>query len=98
MTYIVAVRVLYESESIVSDLVDELDFLVIRCVINTALEDAAAMTVSGNFNTVGSNRIINELVENESKKRKGGKSVRKNASHLDTRNCYFFADLIVLRS
>ena len=71
MTYIVAVRVLYESESIVSDLVDELDFLVIRCVINTALENTAAMTVSGNFNTVGSNRIINELVENKSKKERG---------------------------
>ena len=72
MTYIVAVRILYESESIVSDLVDELDFLVIRCVINAALEDAAAMTVSGNFNTVGSNRIINELVENKSKKKERG--------------------------
>ena len=60
-THVVAVRILYESKRVVRDLVHELDTLVLRRMVNAALENAATMAVSGNLNAVGRNGIVNEL-------------------------------------
>lgn len=61
-TYIVPVWVLDESESVVRDLVDKLDALGLRCVVNAALQDAATVTVGRNLNAVGSDSIVDELM------------------------------------
>ena len=50
-----------ESQCIVSDLINELNALVIRCMVDAALKDTTAMTMSSNFNTVCSYGIIDEL-------------------------------------
>jgi hypothetical protein len=60
-TYIVAVWVLDEGKRIISNLVNELDALMIRRVINAALQDAASVAVSRDLDTVSSYSIINEL-------------------------------------
>lgn len=60
-THVVAVRVLNEGQSIVSDLVDELDALMVRGVVDATLEDATSVTVSRNFDAVSGNRIVDEL-------------------------------------
>jgi hypothetical protein len=59
--HVVAIGVLDKSESIVGNLIDKLDPLIIGRVINTSLQHTTTMTVGGNFNTVGSNCIVNEL-------------------------------------
>ena len=60
-THIVTVRILNEGEGIVCDLINELHALMIRRMINTTLQDAASVSVSGDFDTVGSNGIVDEL-------------------------------------
>lgn len=46
----------------IRDFRDELNALLLGCVVDTALENAATVPVSGNFDTVDSDGIINELV------------------------------------
>jgi len=60
-THIVTVRILNEGESVESDLVNELHALMIGRVVNTTLQNAASVSVSGDFNTVGCNGIVDEL-------------------------------------
>jgi len=60
-THVVTVRILNEGECVESDLVNELHALMIGCVVNTTLQDAASVSVSGDFHTVGSNGIVDEL-------------------------------------
>jgi hypothetical protein len=47
---------------VVRDFRDKLNALLLGCVVNTALEDAATVPVGGNFDTVHSDGVINELV------------------------------------
>ena len=60
-THVVTVRILNEGEGVVGDLVDELHALMIGRVVNTTLQDAASVSVSGDFDTIGSHSIIDEL-------------------------------------
>jgi len=60
-THVVTVRILDESKCIVGDLVNELHALMIGRMVNTTLQDAASVSVSGDFDTVGSNGIVDEL-------------------------------------
>lgn len=60
-THIVTVRILNEGEGIVCDLINELHALMIRRMINTTLQDAASVSVSGDFNTVSGDGIVDEL-------------------------------------
>ena len=60
-THIVTVRVLDEGERIEGDLVNELHALMIGRMVNTTLQDAASVSVSGDFDTVGGNGIVDEL-------------------------------------
>jgi hypothetical protein len=59
---VVAKRILHECKSICSDLGNQPCSLLTRGVINTALENTAAMTVSTNCHTVVSNSVVDELV------------------------------------
>jgi hypothetical protein len=52
---------LNEGEGIKGDLINELHALMIGCMINATLQDAASVSVSGNFDTVGGNGIVDEL-------------------------------------
>jgi hypothetical protein len=63
--YVVAIRILNQSQRIISDLVDELDTLVIRGMIDTPLKNTTAMAVSSNLNTVGGDGIVDELGADE---------------------------------
>ena len=49
-------------ESAISDLANELGFLVTGSVVDTTLQHAAAMTMSSNRHTVGANSIEDELL------------------------------------
>jgi len=60
-THIVTVRILDEGECVKGDLVNELHALMIGRVVNATLQDAASVSVSGDFDTVGSNGIVDEL-------------------------------------
>lgn len=60
-THIVTVRILNEGEGIEGDLVNELHALMIGRMVNATLQDAASVSVSGDFDTVGSNGIVDEL-------------------------------------
>jgi hypothetical protein len=53
---------LNEAESVVSYLGNELDTLRVASMVDRSLDDAAAMTVSGDFDTVGTDGVVNELV------------------------------------
>jgi hypothetical protein len=53
---------LYKRQGVIRDFRDKLNALLLGCVINTALEDAATVPVGGNFDTVDGDGIINELV------------------------------------
>jgi hypothetical protein len=64
-SYVVAVRILHEGKRIISDLVDELDALMIRSMVNAALQHTASVTVSCDLDTVSGNSIVNELKEQE---------------------------------
>ena len=60
-THVVTVRILNEGERIEGDLVNELHALMIGRMINTTLQDAASVSVSGDFNTVSGDGIVDEL-------------------------------------
>jgi hypothetical protein len=62
VTDIVAIRVLDEGECVVRDLVNKLDALLIRSVVDTALKDTAAVTVGRNLYAVGRDRVVDELL------------------------------------
>ena len=56
-------RVLDEREGIVGNLVDELDALVLRRVVDAALEYAAAVTEGGDLDTVVRDSVVDELLD-----------------------------------
>ena len=60
-THIVTVRILNKGEGVEGDLVNELHALMIGRVVNTTLQNAASVSVSGDFNTVCCNSIVYEL-------------------------------------
>jgi len=60
-THIVAIWVLNECESIVSDLVDKLNTLMVGSMVNAPLKDTAPMAVSSDFDAVCSDSVVNEL-------------------------------------
>ena len=60
-THVVAVRVLDEREGVVGDLVNELDALVLRRVVDAALEYAAAMAVRSDLDAVVRDGVVDEL-------------------------------------
>jgi hypothetical protein len=60
-THVVTVRILNEGERVVGDLVNELHALMIGRVVDATLQDTAPVSVSGNFDTVGGNGIVDEL-------------------------------------
>lgn len=60
-THVVTVRILNEGECIIGDLVNELHALMIGSVVDTTLQHAASVSVSGNLDTVGSNGVVYEL-------------------------------------
>lgn len=51
-----------EGERVVGDLGHELDALTLRGVVDTTLEDATSVTVGSDFDTVGRDRVEDELV------------------------------------
>jgi len=59
---VVTVRILDKGECVKCDLVNKLHALMIGSVVNTTLQDAAPVSVSGDFDTVGSNSVVDELV------------------------------------
>ena len=61
MTHVVAIRILNECQGIVRDLIDELNALMIRSMIDAALENATTMTVSSNLNTVCGYCVVYKL-------------------------------------
>ena len=63
--YVVTIWILYQSKSIIHNLVHKLNVLV-GSMVNASLENATAMTMGGNLNTVGHNSIINKLSSRKS--------------------------------
>ena len=59
---IVAKGVLHEVERVKDDFSDELHPLGRRCVIDGALQDAAAVSVGSDFDEIGSDGVVDELV------------------------------------
>ena len=57
----VAIQVLDEREGVVGDLIDELDALVLRRVVDAALEYAAAMAVRSDLDAVVRDGVVDEL-------------------------------------
>jgi hypothetical protein len=55
-------RILYKGEGIGRNLADQLSFLMTRSMINTPLQNAAAMTMGSNHNTIISNTVKDELM------------------------------------
>ena len=60
-THVVTIRILNKGERIIGDFVNELHALMIRRVVDTTLQDAASVSVRGNFYTIGRNSIVDEL-------------------------------------
>ena len=60
-THVVTIRILNKGEGIIGDLVNELHALMIGRMVNTTLQNAASVSVRGNFNTIGRNSIVDEL-------------------------------------
>ena len=60
-SYIVSIRVLYQSESIVGDLIDQLNPLVLGCMVNASLKYTTSMAMGSNLNAVSCNCIIDKL-------------------------------------
>ena len=63
LTHIVTVGILNERKGVEGDLVHELDSLVVRSMVNATLQNAGSMPVRGNFDTVGSDSVVDELME-----------------------------------
>jgi len=59
---VVTIRILNEGERIIGDFVDELHALMIGRMVDTTLQDAASVSVSGNFDAIGSNSVVDELI------------------------------------
>lgn len=53
---------MYKRQGVIRDFRDKLNALLLGCVVDTALQNAATVPVGGNFNTVDGDGIINELV------------------------------------
>lgn len=64
---VISVRILDESQSIVSDLIDELLALHFRCMVDAPLKDTTSMSVSSDFNTVGCNGVVDELEKSQTR-------------------------------
>ena len=64
MTYVVAVWILDEGQRIVGDLIDELDALMVRRMVDAPLQNTTSMAMSCHLNTVGCHSVINELPNN----------------------------------
>ena len=62
MAHVVAIRVLDERERVVRDLIHELNTLMIRRVVDAALEHAAPVPVRRHLHTVRSDGIVDELI------------------------------------
>ena len=60
-SHVVTVRILNKGECVIGYLVNELHALMIGSVVNTTLQDATSVSVSGDFNTVGGNGVVDEL-------------------------------------
>ena len=60
-SHVVTIRILNEREGIVRDLVNKLDALEIRGVVDAPLQNAAAMAVSRDLDAISSDSIVNEL-------------------------------------
>jgi hypothetical protein len=60
-THIVSVGVLNQREGVVRDLIHELDTLVIRGMVDATLQYTASVAVSGDFDTVSGDSIIDKL-------------------------------------
>lgn len=58
---VVAKRILNQRDGVLGDALDQKDLLVARCMINAALEHAAAVTVGAHFNAAVANRVEDEL-------------------------------------
>ena len=58
---IITKLILRQCDCVLDEFCVELFTLLVVCVIDTTLEDAAAMLMSRNFNTIHCNSIINEL-------------------------------------
>jgi hypothetical protein len=61
-THIIAIWILNQGEGIVSNFGHKLLTLELRSMIDAPLKDTAAMTMGSNFDTVGRDSVINELV------------------------------------
>jgi hypothetical protein len=59
--YVVAIWVLYEGKRVVSDLIDELDTLMIRRMVDAALQNTASVSVSRDLHAVNGHSIVNKL-------------------------------------
>ena len=62
ITYVVTIRVLYERERVVCDLVNELDALVLGRVVDAALKHTAAVAVGGDLDAIVRDGVVDELV------------------------------------
>ena len=60
-TYVVPVRVLYEGKSIISYFLHQLNPLLIRGMVNAALQNTATMAVCRHFDTVRSDGVVYKL-------------------------------------
>ena len=61
LQHVVTKGVLDEMKSVVRDVLYELGFLLSRSMIDAALEDATAMTMSPNYDTICADSIEDEL-------------------------------------
>lgn len=64
MTYVVAVWILDEGQRIVGDLIDELDALMVRRMVDAPLQNTTSMAMSRHLDTVGCHSVVNELPKN----------------------------------
>lgn len=59
---VVAVRILNERQCVVSDFIHKLDALMVRSMIDAALQHAASVAMSSDLYAVGSHCVVYELV------------------------------------
>jgi hypothetical protein len=63
--YIVAIWILDEGQRIIGDLIDKLDALMFRRMVDAPLQNATSMAVCRYLNAVSSHGIINELLKEQ---------------------------------
>ena len=61
--YIVAIWILDEGQHIIGDLIDELDTLMFRRMVDAPLQNATSVAVRRYLDAVSSHGIINELLK-----------------------------------